>query len=99
EVELIGVPVLRVPRPHRPRRLLALERSLDLGTIGPGIDVQPGVVVGDHGCGAVVALPRCIPVPAEPVSPDGFPSQFYEPGSIGSTGPGDRALQGSNSLG
>jgi hypothetical protein len=49
EVELIGVPVLGVPRPHRPRRLLAMQRGLDLGPIGPGIDLQPGIVVRDHG--------------------------------------------------
>ena len=49
EIELVRVPGLRVPRPHRPGRLLALQRSLDLGPIGPRIDSQPRVVVGHHG--------------------------------------------------
>ena len=42
------MPGLGVARSHRPERLLFLKRSLDLGPVGPWIDTQPGIVIGNH---------------------------------------------------
>ncbi len=86
EIELVRMPGLRVPRAHRPCRLLALERSLDLRLVSVRINSQPGVIVGHHGCVAAGAAPRRA-VSSQPGPRGGSHAPFYRSEPRGSTEP------------
>ena len=83
EIELIGMAGLGVARSHRPDRLQTSERSLDLGPIGPGIDLQPGIVVGNHRRESTLRGCRS-GVPMQSQVADVAPPQLYKPGPKGS---------------